>query len=75
MNTSWAFNSDVENFAERRERMVREQLVVRGIRDPRVLAAMNRVPTEEFVPRHYQSEGYEDWPLIGKHGWPDASPS
>ena len=38
------------DFAAERERMVNEQLVRRGIHDPRVLAAMRKVPREEFVP-------------------------
>ena len=35
--------------ARRRERMVQDQLVRRGIRDERVLAAMGAVPRERFV--------------------------
>ena len=38
------------DFAAERERMVNDQLVRRGIHDPRVLAAMRKVPREEFVP-------------------------
>lgn len=63
MNASWLFQNDVTNFAERRERMVQNQLVDRGICDRRVLDAMNSVPREEFVPGQLQSEAYEDWPL------------
>ncbi len=46
-----------------RERMVREQLIARGIRDPRVLEAMRRVPRHEFVPPHLRDRAYEDGPL------------
>ncbi len=46
-----------------RERMVREQLIARGIRDPRVLEAMRRVPRHEFVPPHLRDHAYEDGPL------------
>jgi protein-L-isoaspartate(D-aspartate) O-methyltransferase len=38
-------------FVEARRRMVAEQLVARGIRDPRVLAAMGTVPRHRFVDR------------------------
>ena len=63
MNPSWSFADEATSFAEKRERMVRTQLVARGIRDRRVLAAMNRVPREEFVPLQLRSEAYEDCPL------------
>jgi protein-L-isoaspartate(D-aspartate) O-methyltransferase len=37
-----------------------EQLVARGIRDPRVLDAMRRVPREAFVPESSQALAYAD---------------
>ena len=40
-----------------------EQLVGRGIRDERVLAAMRKVPREEFVPAQLRNETYRDGPL------------
>jgi protein-L-isoaspartate(D-aspartate) O-methyltransferase len=50
-----------------RELMVQDQLVSRGITDPRVLQAMGRVPREQFVPEHLRVEAYEDHPLpIGR---------
>lgn len=49
--------------ARERERMVDLQLVGRGIRDERVLAAMRRVPREAFVPDSLADEAYEDGPL------------
>jgi protein-L-isoaspartate(D-aspartate) O-methyltransferase len=49
--------------ATERTRMVREQIEARGIRDPRVLAAMSRVPRHEFVPPRYQAQAYSDSPL------------
>ncbi len=63
MKSSWLFEKDVSNFVERRKRMMQGQLVLRGIRDRRVLEAMNSVPREQFVPRQLQSEAYEDRPL------------
>lgn len=38
----------------------RRQLSDRGIRDPRLLDAMARVPRERFVPAHLQERAYED---------------
>jgi protein-L-isoaspartate(D-aspartate) O-methyltransferase len=46
-----------------RERMVVEQIEARGVRDPRVLQAMRRVPRHEFVPEGSRSVAYEDRPL------------
>ena len=39
-----------------RERMVREQIEARGIRDARVLAALRKVPRHLFVPPEEQGE-------------------
>ncbi len=43
-----------------RERMVREDLYGRGIRDPRVLDAMLRVPRERFVEARDDRQAYAD---------------
>ena len=43
--------------------MVEEQMRSRGIADPRVLAAMLKVPRHQFVPRDEQHAAYEDRPL------------
>jgi protein-L-isoaspartate(D-aspartate) O-methyltransferase len=49
--------------AELRERMVREQIESRGIRDPRVLGALRRVPREEFVPEEARRAAHGDHAL------------
>jgi len=49
--------------ASRRERMVGSQIVARGVRDPRVLAALRKIPRHAFVPEALQSVAYEDDPL------------
>jgi protein-L-isoaspartate(D-aspartate) O-methyltransferase len=46
-----------------RERMVLEQLERRGIKDPRVLAAMRSVERDRFVPAEYAEHAYDDGPL------------
>ena len=46
-----------------RERMVKEQLVRRGIHDACVLCAMREVPRENFVLPEFRQEAYEDCPL------------
>jgi protein-L-isoaspartate(D-aspartate) O-methyltransferase len=51
-----------------REKMVREQLIPRGIVDPRVLNAMRRVPRHLFIEEALQGEAYKDYPVpIGEH--------
>jgi protein-L-isoaspartate(D-aspartate) O-methyltransferase len=50
-------------FARERSRMVREQLAVRGVRDARVLAAMERVPRHRFLPERLAPEAYGDFPV------------
>jgi protein-L-isoaspartate(D-aspartate) O-methyltransferase len=48
--------------------MVETQLRRRGIRDERVLEAMQLVPRHEFVPAQFESAAYDDRPLpIGVH--------
>ena len=50
-----------------RARMVREQIEARGVRDPRVLAAMREVPRHRFVPEENQALAHGDHPLpIGR---------
>jgi protein-L-isoaspartate(D-aspartate) O-methyltransferase len=46
-----------------RARMVEQQLRARGIRDPRLLAAMGKVPREEFVAHEDLGNAYGDHPL------------
>ncbi|HTH19933.1 MAG TPA: protein-L-isoaspartate(D-aspartate) O-methyltransferase [Candidatus Udaeobacter sp.] len=51
------------DFAAQRQRMVEQQLKPRGIKDERVLAAMTKVPREEFIPLDARADAYEDGPL------------
>ncbi|WP_022722303.1 protein-L-isoaspartate(D-aspartate) O-methyltransferase [Rhodopseudomonas sp. B29] len=51
------------SFALQRDRMVTEQIAARGVRDPRVLAAMRRVPREAFLPADKRAFAYDDAPV------------
>jgi protein-L-isoaspartate(D-aspartate) O-methyltransferase len=51
------------DYVQARERMVQEQLVSRGINDPRVLRAMAKVPRHLFVKSELWDQAYEDHPL------------
>lgn len=50
-------------FAQKRERMVESQIKARGIKDPRVVAAMLKVKRHLFVPSDIRHLAYEDRPL------------
>lgn len=52
-----------DRFAQLRADMVAKQLVARGIKDPRVLNAMRRVPRHLFVPDELHDMAYADRPL------------
>jgi protein-L-isoaspartate(D-aspartate) O-methyltransferase len=49
--------------ARRRATMVETQIAARGVRDPRVLAAMRKVPRHLFVEPSERVRAYEDHPL------------
>ncbi len=52
-----------DNFAAERQRMVDKQIAVRGVTDPRVLAAVRKVPRHRFIPAHLWDQAYGDYPL------------
>jgi protein-L-isoaspartate(D-aspartate) O-methyltransferase len=51
------------DYVQARERMVAEQLVSRGIKDPRVLRAMAKIPRHLFVESELYEHAHEDHPL------------
>ncbi len=57
-----------------RERMVREQIVARGVRDARVIEALEKVPRHVFVPKEMQSFAYSDTPLPIGYGQTISQP-
>jgi protein-L-isoaspartate(D-aspartate) O-methyltransferase len=50
----------VIRYEKERSRMVAEQLVARGVKDERVLAAMRKVPRHEFLPEALRGMAYQD---------------
>lgn len=50
-------------FTEKRKRMVETQIAARGIKEPRLLEALQRVKRHLFVPSHIRDSAYEDRPL------------
>lgn len=51
------------DFPKARLKMVEDQIASRGIKDPRVIAAMKKVPRHHFVEEALQKQAYSDHPL------------
>ncbi len=62
------------DYARLRRDMVASQIEARGVRDPRVLAAMRAVKRRLFVPERYRSSAYHDGPLPIGHGQTISQP-
>jgi len=50
-------------FDEQRSHMVESQLVARGLKGERLIAAFRKVPRHLFIPPEFQIEAYADHPL------------
>ncbi len=61
-------------YRDDRERMVRDQIERRGVRDPKVLRALRETPRHRFVPRELWSEAYDDRPLPIGYGQTISQP-
>ncbi len=62
------------DFQGLRELMVERQLIPRGIRDIRVLAAMRRVPRHLFIDEYQWDRAYDDMALPVGHGQTISQP-
>ena len=58
-----ALSQSEDIFKTLREKMVKEQIEARGIKDKKVLEAMRKVPRHEFVEDYLMPHAYEDTPL------------
>lgn len=63
-----------DDWAEQRQRLVKEQIIGQGIKDERVILAMLKVPRHEFVPPEYRAKAYTDNPLPIGHGQTISQP-
>jgi protein-L-isoaspartate(D-aspartate) O-methyltransferase len=54
--------------------MVNDQIKARGIKDARVIRAMEKVPRHEFVPENHRAYAYEDGPLPIGYGQTISQP-
>ena len=62
------------NFERERKRMVKKQIERRGLRDARLLAALESVPRHLFVPDEYRPSAYDDCPLPIGYGQTISQP-
>ena len=72
--TASKHQDDDARFAALRKSMVAEQIKARGITDPRVLEAMEKVPRHKFLPSHLWDEAYDDGPLPIGYGQTISQP-
>jgi len=66
--------SEESALAKARDAMVSSQIISRGVRDPKTLAAMREVPRHLFVSPGLVSEAYADHPLPIGHGQTISQP-
>ncbi len=62
------------DYAPLRGKMVQEQLIPRGIKNPRVLDAFYKVPRHKFVPEELLGSAYGDFPLAIGYGQTISQP-
>jgi protein-L-isoaspartate(D-aspartate) O-methyltransferase len=63
-----------QDHAKQRQVMVATQIEARGVKDPRVLAAMRAVKRHLYVPERYRAWSYDDRPLPIGHGQTISQP-
>ncbi len=57
-----------KDYSQQREKMIKRQIINRGIRDEKIINAFRQVPRHEFVPEERRSQAYQDRPLpIGEN--------
>ncbi len=62
------------SLSEKRKLMVDTQIISRGVKDPRVIEAMLKIPRHLFVSREYIDQAYEDYPLPIGYGQTISQP-
>jgi protein-L-isoaspartate(D-aspartate) O-methyltransferase len=64
----------IDKYFSLRERMVKEQIIKRGISDKATLSAIKKVPRHLFVPADIKDEAYDDNPLSIGYGQTISQP-
>lgn len=70
--SSLGFNNN--DYSEKMERMINNQIIGRGINDPKVISAMRRVQRHLFVPENMKAFAYDDEPLPIGHNQTISQP-
>jgi len=65
---------EAQDWAARRQAMIEQQIVKRGIRNPALLRAISDTPRHLFVPIALRGSAYEDRPLPIGHGQTISQP-
>jgi protein-L-isoaspartate(D-aspartate) O-methyltransferase len=68
------FIPQTDKFESIRLRMVKTQIVARGVSNAAVIEAMKKVPRHLFIPKEYEDEAYNDYPLPIGHGQTISQP-
>src|SRR3989337_3331420 len=63
-----------QDFAKRREEMVKAKIEKRGIKDAATLAALRKIPRHLFVPQNIIDDAYDDRPLPIGYGQTISQP-
>lgn len=72
---SYLFRKNIsDEFSEKRNRMVDQQIANRGVKDHAVLEAMRTVPRHKFVLDEYLDQAYDDHPLPIGYGQTISQP-
>ena len=69
-----AFTNNCDWFESQRKKMVKEQIINRGVTNPLVIKAMEKVPRHKFVPEELIQRAYDDTPLSIGHGQTISQP-
>lgn len=69
-----SFLQQDDRYTSARGKMVKEQIISRGVTDQPTLRAMSKVPRHLFVPEEYRNEAYNDNPLPIGYGQTISQP-
>jgi len=72
--TAQGEDAKADKMEKRRLKMVDTQIRSRGVKDTRVLRAMETVPRHKFVPQGSVNQAYDDHPLFIGHGQTISQP-
>ncbi|MFC1646561.1 protein-L-isoaspartate(D-aspartate) O-methyltransferase [Candidatus Omnitrophota bacterium] len=62
------------DYSKEKEQMIKGQIIARGVEDPKVISAMEKVDRHLFVPLVLRWRAYEDGPLPIGHGQTISQP-